>query len=335
MSDGTGRRREESILAGNFFRMLRQLELDGEEGSLPKGAGTVLKKLIAFVESGSCTESQAEKFIMAHFRLGGNELTKLWNRMHPESKKKAETFRGQVSLLSQYLCSLFGVSPDGLEEAFYGRDMESLGYIMNLLSACKSGDENLTERFQLLVHGGFLDAEAECSSDYEVGECSDEIRLLKAVDREAVQAMVDSVDMDKLIFVWRSIREPLVTDSYVKLQGKSRKVKIPSVNRKKLEFFRAFASAVPKELKPVTGVAQEEPLFPMLAGLPAVFADILSSGLEKYKALPEYKKQESSAKSTAESRAYCREVLEMFTEEGFRKCLNSLNPSDLAAEMEQ
>lgn len=318
----------------NFFKVLKQLELDAGEGRLPKGAGGILRKLVAFVESGGCTESQAEKFVMANFRLGGVELAQLWNRMHPENKKQAETFRGQVSLISQYLCSLFGVSPDGLADAFYGNAPQPLGYISDVLDAYPAGNENLTERFQVLVHGGFLDAGASTSSEYEVGECAEEVRLLKSVDHAAVQSMLDRVDMDKLVYVWQSIREPLVTDAYVKLQGRSRKVKVPSVSRRKLEFSKAFASASPRKLKPASGVVQDGQTAQVLPGLSAEFASILSAGLEKYEALPESKKLALSAKSTEESRDACRKVLEMFTEDGFRKCLRGLNPADLAAEIE-
>lgn len=42
-----------------------------------------------------------------------------------------------------------------------------------------------------------------------------------------------------------------------------------------------------------------------------------------------------SSRSTEESRQACRKVLELFTEEGYRTCLESLNVADLAAEFEK
>lgn len=141
--------------------------------------------------------------------------------------------------------------------------------------------------------------------------------------------------MDRLIYVWQSIREPLVTDTYVKQQGKSRKAKTPTVNRRKLEFSKAFASAVPKKPKPASGVVQEEPPIPLLPVLSPEFADVLLAGMKKYDALPEEARQKVASRSTEESRQACRKVLELFTEEGYRTCLESLNVADLAAEFEK
>ncbi|MCM1193716.1 MAG: hypothetical protein NC123_15395 [Butyrivibrio sp.] len=319
-------------MARNFFMTLRQLEKDREDGRLPAGAGAVLKQLITFVESGFCTTSQAERFVLANFRLGGSEMACRWNRMYPESRKKPETFRGQISLVSRYLCSLFGVSPDGLETAFNGNDSQTLGYIADILEMYPKGGENLAEGCQLLIRGGFLDAGAVTSSVYGADECTEEVRLLKSLDHDTVQAMLDKVDRDKLIYVLQSLREPLVSDMYVKQQDKKRKVKTPSVNKAKLEFSKALASVGLKEPKAVSGAAKREPADLRLPGMPQSFREILAAGLGIYEEQPEAYKQRQRDKSTEGSRQECRRVLELFTEEGFRACLRKLNKADLAEE---
>ena len=65
----------------------------------------------------------------------------------------------------------------------------------------------------------------ETSSVYSVDECLAEIQLLKSLDIKVVDEMVRAVDMDKLVYVLQTIREPLVSDVYVKREGKKSKVR--------------------------------------------------------------------------------------------------------------
>ena len=63
-----------------FFKMLKTIEELSSEKVLSKDKDLILRKLIAFVESGVCTDSQIEKFIMKNFRLSSVKITEEWNK---------------------------------------------------------------------------------------------------------------------------------------------------------------------------------------------------------------------------------------------------------------
>lgn len=128
-----------------FFKMLKTIEELSSEEVLSKDKDLILRKLIAFVESGVCTDSQIEKFIMKNFRLSSVKITEEWNKIHFDREKNTNTFRGQVSLCSRYLSSLFGVSPDGLFEAFLGEGVDILRRISDILDAYSIGNDNFAK----------------------------------------------------------------------------------------------------------------------------------------------------------------------------------------------
>lgn len=240
-------------MADTFLKTLKFLE----QNSLTSKGETkkLLKRLVEFVEQGTFTDSQAEKFSLVNFRCSTIELTKKWNTIFFDKKKSSHTFRSQLSSLNTYLVSLFGVTGTQLNDAFITEDKVVLQHIKDILDAFEVGDFNIAERFPFITLGD-LQCE-ETSSVYSVEECEKEIQLLKSLDIKVIDDMVRQVDLDKLLFVIQSIREPLVTNVYEKRQGKYCKVKTASVNQRKLEFNKKFHLVKPKKLKPVSDIEVE------------------------------------------------------------------------------
>lgn len=329
-----------------FFKMLKTIEELSSEEVLSKDKDLILRKLIAFVESGVCTDSQIEKFIMKNFRLSSVKITEEWNKIHFDREKNTNTFRGQVSLCSRYLSSLFGVSPDGLFEAFLGEGVDTLQRISDILDAYSIGNDNFAKRFPIIVQGGFLPADAKTESTYRLEECLKEIQLLKSLDNSNIEALISEVDRDKLIYVLQSVREPLVVDFYEKHEGRAKNVKKASVNLDKLKFCRAFAKTKAKVLEPVESrkvpVSKQEPGVlkmpedskPYKLGLSDELMKVLTDYVAGYDALPVEKKNEAFSESTDSSVNLSRNFLKILTADGFRQYLQRLNPFDLASELE-
>lgn len=305
----------------------------------------VLKRLIYFIEQGEFTDSQVEKFILLNFRMSAIDMTNKWNRIYFDNSKSSNTFRGQISSLNSYLVALFGISADELNAAFVNEDEMVLRRLVDIMDAIELGDFNLTTRFPFIAQG-YLPSN-ETASEYSVTECIAEIQLLKTLDKKVIDELVQSVDMDKLVYVLQTIREPLVTDVYVKRKGKKTKVKSVSLNKKKLDFCKAFNLVKPKMLKPVRAIEVSSGLsenvvikevekvievpenIPYEFGVTKEMTSIIESGVERYKLLSNEEKLELQKQSNEKSVKRCNAFLDMLTPRGFENMVRSLNSFDL------
>ena len=328
-------------MASTFFKTLKFLEETDSAGGLSKESSSVLRPLVAFIEGGCCAGSKVEKFIMENFRLSNSEMLEKWNRVNSGKVKTEETLRSQISLVSRYLLSLFGITPDELNSAFINGDVKKLDRISDILEAFEIEDSDLSASFPIIFQYNLLPNDST-DSVYEMGDCSKEIQLLKSLDRKAIESLVSEVDMDKLIYVLQTIRDPLVRDIYIKPEGKVRKVKSASVNLKKLEFCKAFGGIEPRQLKPASGIRGSDSIpdkkaskRPFALGVSDELMDMLVSGVRKYENLPPAKKLKFESRSTEESQKAASELLELFTLEGFKRQFNKLNPADLIKALEK
>lgn len=339
-------------MVNTFFKALVFLEEDGLQKSDKKGSkniNSLLRRLTMFVESGSIADSDIEKFILKNFRLGSADITDKWNQIHYDRVKSKDTIRGQVSVLNRYLCSLFDITADSLSEAFITEDIDVLMRLSDILTAFDIGDFNIAERFPIFQN--YLPDDST-DSVYTVEECEKEIHFLKTLDKSVIESMLVEINQDKLIYVLQSIRQPLLRSYYRKSENKNSKQKLCSVNHEKVAFYKAFSVVKPEQLKPVdnigfpeqrlSGVVEPDTAEPdeslnsqPVLNFPRGFETILSSGLEKYKTLQAGQKLEISKRSTNESKKRCKDLFRLFTEEGFKEYLNSLNIYDVAFELEQ
>ena len=339
-------------MARNFFRTIVILESEDAARKLPKDISKLLNRLILFIEAGTCSKSPTEKFILKNFRLGAAELTKLWNKAHPGCSKKPDTFRGQISLLSQYVGKLFGVSPDEMYNAFVNGDARALGHMSDILDFYEVGNTDLAEQYPFVLQGGVLAADACSNSEYPIGECAAEIQLLKAFDKDSIRQMLTGIDMDKLAYVWQCLSQPLVVDVYEKLGDRSRKVKSPLVNQRKLELCRALGKTVPCRFKPFHGdadmgvmggtLAEDESAHAMgkVPGEPGAIpynlsfnesmAGVLTKRLEDKITIDEAVTYQKLSEAERENRkTKLANLLYVFTEDGFRSQLAHYNPIEI------
>ena len=323
-------------MSRSFFGVLKNLEQSSADGVLPNQADSLLGRLISFVEGGSFTKSETDRFILENFRLSSAELTGKWNDQHFDRQKEDSTFRGQMSVLSHYLCSLFSVTPDELMEAFLSNREGVLKRIANLLDAFDLGDFNLADRFPVLTQGGFLPAYTTDSS-YDMKDCMKEIQLLKSLDRSVIQKMLEDIDMDKLVYVMQTIREPLVTDMQVEIAGKKKKVKTARVNFGKLEFCRAYGMVKARPPRSVSnmeaslqdsGVLPSKPEeVPYNLEISRILSDILTKrSKERITEEEAIRWSGMTEEQRDEEKKKLARFLLAFTEEGFRRLLKRYHP---------
>lgn len=323
-------------MSRSFFTVLKMLEKSSADGKLPDKEDALLRRLIRFVEGGSFTKSETDKFILENFRLSSAEMTGKWNDLHFDRQKEDGTFRGQISVLGHYVGSLFSVTADELLEAFLSGRSGVLNRTEALLEAFTYGDFDLSGRFSAVIQGGFLSA-YETDAVYEMKDCSREIQFLKSFDRSTIQKRLEKVDMDKLVYVMQTIRRPLVTDMRVEMTGKKKKVKTARVNLEKLEFCNIFSKM--KAGQPECAADMERPLPD--AGTAAFGVEKLPYRLKSGRTLSDMLTQRSKDRMTDEEAARWwgmteaqREeekkrlvkLLMVFTEEGFQKQLKRYSP---------
>ena len=334
-----------------FLKTLAGLETDllDSDSNASDSTKKVLRRLVQFVEQGDFSESEVEHFILANFRLSSSDITDKWNKIHFE-KKTSNTFRGQISGVNSYLVSLFGVGASELNDAFITGDKKVLQKLVDIMDAVEVGDFNITTRFPFISQGYLPDDET--SSEYAVSDCMKEIQLLKSLDIRVIDEMIRQVDMDKLIFVLQAIREPLIVNEYVKRGDKSSKLKVASLNKRKLEFNKAFNVVKPKALKPVSEIEGKETegsrvvykeieklvevpeKIPYNLGITKEMADVLTRKVLPYEQLSTEEKKKAFANMDEDIQKKCETILGVLTPEGLAEALSKVNPCDLAVVLE-
>ena len=324
-------------MAGTIFSVLKGLE----KGQFQPDVSAVLESLVSFIESGVCSDSKVDKFIMENFRLSAAKLTERWNKRYSQSKS-ASTFRGQISLLSGYIFSIFGCSAQELSDAFAVGDMEMLRNISDIIGVFPYGSMDLTYAF--LGHE-LLPADAT-DDNYNIADCQQELCLLRSLDRQGIQSVIESVDSGKLSYLLGVLSQPLVTDIYVKYEGKKKKVRTARINRDKVQFLKALSSQTSHLSMPAaetpedclgssSGSAPAQTLDAVppahySLGLSGELMALMQSEVKKYEALPEESKQAVMAASTEKSRQNAERLFRLVTADGFRSYVSKLNAYDLS-----
>lgn len=236
-------------MARTFFKMLVDAEcLSSEKSSvITQETKTVIDSVVSFVESGVYTDSDVEKFIVANFRLGATEMTKKWNETHFCKQKKVNTFCGQMSLLSSYISSIFQASPDEVFDAFVNNDFKVLNRIYSIVSVYNISNVDVSERFRALK--SFLPDCSEAKS-FKLSECQKEFEILKTFDDAVILKILEGADFDKLIFLLNLCKKPLISNEYIELVDKKKKVKVARVDEEKLNFCRVLKTTKPIKMKP-------------------------------------------------------------------------------------
>ena len=242
-----------------FFRILSNLErdfsIDFEKKYLPEKRET-LKRLIKFVESGFISESSVDKFICANFRISADEMTEKWNSIRDNKKKVASTFRGQVSVLSSKLFNFFKVDENSLGKIFYLEEIsDEYTLIEKFLNVYLLDTYTTAERFSYSLIDFLNDYTYE--KEYDIADCTNEIALMRLLDKYNLQALFESCDKDKLAYVFARLRAPLLmqTDPIVMMYNQGGNGKVPrnkysiEMNTDKVEFYNKYLQVKPKKVK--------------------------------------------------------------------------------------
>lgn len=325
-----------------IFSVLRGLE----HTRLSPYSSGVFRTIISFVENGACSGSKVDKFIMENFRLSPTKLTELWNKRF-NGNKSANTFRGQISQLSSYICSIFDCTAQELNDAFVVGDVDILRGISDIIGVFPYGSLDLTDAF---IGYGLLPVDS-LEGNYSIADCQQELHLLQSLDRRVIQSKIARADAGKLSYVLGVLSQPLVTDIYVKTEGKKKRLKTARVNRDKVQFLKALLLQTPHLSMPEAEVhknilgcpdapvpaetSNTVPSAPYSLGLSGQLMAILQSEAMKYEALPEDIKEKLQAQSDKESQKKAMGFLRLFTADVFKKQLKNMNPYDLYMALEK
>lgn len=291
-------------MADTIFRVLAGLE----HASLQSEVSEVLGEIIPFIESGVCSDSKVDRFIMENFRLTATKMAEKWNRIYHKNKS-GNTFRGQVSLLGSYICSILGYTASEINDAFVTGNMDVLRDIQDIVRVFPCGNMNLADGF---IGQDLLPA-ASLERNYLVKDCQKELHLLQSLDRRIIQSKIDVADAGKLSYVLGVLSQPLVTDIYVKTEGKKKKFKAARVNRDKVQFLKALSPQTSHLTTPISSGIME----------------VLVHMVQEYEALPKEMKQKIREKSTEQTRKKAERFMRMFTDNASRKYIDNLNTYDL------
>lgn len=237
-------------MAQTFFKMLTEVERfvnDKSSKDVKEETKGIVNALLSFIESGIYIDSKVEKFIASNFRLGATKITEKWNATHLSKQKKVNTFCGQISLLSSYISSIFGYSPDEIYNAVTTNNLEVLNHIYSIISAYEVSEVDISDRFKVLKC--YL-PEVTDVKEYSFSECQKEFEILKTFDDEVISKQLEEVDFDKLIYLINLCKKPLISDEYIELTDKKKKIKVARVNEDKLEFCKVLKATKPIKLKP-------------------------------------------------------------------------------------
>lgn len=339
-------------MATTFLKIVASLEKDylisksKTENEVSDSTKTILRRFVQFIEQGTFTDSEVEHFILSNFRLSSSDIQKKYNQIHFEKKKSVEAFRSQISNLNSYLVALFKVSASELNDAFTTNKEEVLKKLVDIMDAFEVGDFNLATRFPFISQG-YLPAD-ETTSTYTVEECQAEIQLLKTLDMKNIDEMIREVDIDKLVFVLQTIRQPLVSNTYEKREGKKNSVKTPKINKSKMEFNKAFNLVKPKTLKPVDKIEGKEvegtrviykeveklvevpEQIPYNLSITKEMSGVLAKKVSSYERLSTEEKLKLQGSMDEKTQKQCEFVFDLFTPDGLSKFLKDKSAVDVA-----
>lgn len=230
-------------MAGTFFNMLSSVQSmmeNPDDYGLAKKTCLLSGSILSFIKNGSYLKSDVEKFIVSHFDLGAKKMTELWNSIHPSSMKSVNTFRGQISILSNYVASIYSFMDEDLYSYTIKNDVASLE-VMNFISiAFPLSLVDISERFAIIDY--FLPKDVQLKH-FELEECSYELSLLKTFDSQNLSSLFNKADKEKLAFLLSVMKKPLISSEYRELVDKVKPVKVAVLDEIKLTFCHYFEDA--------------------------------------------------------------------------------------------
>jgi hypothetical protein len=216
---------EKKIVVENEF-----LNEQGEVLAYKDSTRQILLFLIQTVESGRLVgSSESGRFICKNFRKNAVELTTLWNSNNFR-KKSANTFRSQVSTLSNKMYRLFG---NNIYSIFCSQDGKGLQRLSTLLELLCGGENRYSDLFYVDMLEAGADSGNFPSQNVVLEDCKPELRFLRQILKVRIRELVGKLDAQKLQYIQYVLDQPLVDRKTMKL------------NREKADVLVALGVVVP------------------------------------------------------------------------------------------
>jgi hypothetical protein len=200
---------EKKIVVENEF-----LNEQGKVMTYKDSTKQILLFLIQTVESGRLVgASESGRFICKNFRKNAVELTTLWNSNNFR-KKSANTFRSQVSTLSNKMYRLFG---NNIYSIFCSQDDKGLHRLSQLLTLIQRGELRSSDLFYTEMLQAGADSGNFPSQNVVLEDCKPELRFLRQILKVRIRQLVEQLDPQKLQYIQYVLDQPLVEAKTMKL----------------------------------------------------------------------------------------------------------------------
>ena len=309
----------------SFTSKLKELEkeiINEPELEYPIEVRQSLWGLITYIESADIASSEVAKFILRNFRLSLKELLIKWNDTHLKPKTN-NTLRGQVSELSSQLYEVFG----DIGDIYPNIEMEEMTQINEKIDALKmrevvSIDDSVIEELQSYFINDQL------TKSYFPDECRKELALIKALSKQHIYESIDSVNLDKLLYIRRLLNQQLIstkksdfnTEKYEMIL-EMKKVNIDILKNQSVRKGEEDTKKPKEDIAPI-------PL-PKVKKLEDDYN--FASMSELIQVMLEFKSTRADAtKSSSKKQRQLNNLLELFTVEGLRKYLKGFCSADLS-----
>jgi len=190
----------------NFLADMRKIDDALKHHNLDEERGSVFQMVVDFVEGATFTPSKPTKFLCKNWRYNAEELSVIWESKTGKAKK-LPTIRGQISELSSALYQIF---PTFTVDLFLSRNynQEDCDQIVVTIEALRGMDISADSVFISEVLN--WSESSRTKQSYNIDELESTLALLKPFMRSQVFKVLDDVDEDKLKYVIKCLREPLI-----------------------------------------------------------------------------------------------------------------------------
>lgn len=328
-----------------FFKFLSSVENEisaGVDVPYSRKTRSTVKALISFVESGVYTKSPVDQFIAKNFRCATTELAALWNCTVGNKPKTQNTFRGQISLLNNYILSIFSCSLEDFEKAFSSNDDDFCDRVVSIIYAFSFEDSIVSTAFSFL--DSYVDV-FRTDKVFSLEDCKAELGVLKTLNERNIKELLSSIDMEKLYYILSVCKQPLLKNESIAVANRKKSVKAAKLNDEKVNLCRHFEGVEPLPLKTQGFIpieierspfeernnSKDAYASPYTLDLNEDLSKLLSIAIANYEAyevkcIDKGKPNKFVVSATSEDYKKARDFFKALTPDGFKAALLSMNP---------
>ena len=192
-------------MRSSFFREMRRIDEAAQRDDLRDDQLAVFHTVIDFVEDARFTKSPVTTFICRNWRYNAEDLRKIWEQETGKSKHSS-TFRSQVSDVS---VALYELLPEFSVELFTSEEYDAakLDKIVKMIDVVGVSDRSIDRLFlsDVLTYPDSM----RTDSKFTIEELDDTIARLRPYLRTNMLKSLDSIDIEKLVYVLVTLKKPL------------------------------------------------------------------------------------------------------------------------------